>query len=113
MDEYFPGEKEAARKFTWNLYRLRAYNVQFSIMLDTYEDREDMTLEQLKIYPMKTLALEQRLSIDQQWEKYDPNLMEIRVTFWTPKILEKYSSYVDYADLHSKKLKIGKDLNMR
>jgi hypothetical protein len=45
MDEYFPDEKEAARKFTWNLYRLRAYNVQFSIMLDTYEDREDMTLE--------------------------------------------------------------------
>ena len=58
MDEYFPGESEETRKWTWDLYRLRAYNVQFSIMLDTYEGREDMTLEQLKIYPMKTLALE-------------------------------------------------------
>jgi len=27
-----------------NLYRLRAFNVQFSIMMDTYEEREDLTL---------------------------------------------------------------------
>ena len=29
MDEYFPGEAALARSFTENLYRLRAYNVQF------------------------------------------------------------------------------------
>ena len=28
--------------------------------MDTYEGREDLNLEQLKIYPMKTLALEER-----------------------------------------------------
>ena len=63
-----------------SLYRLRAFNVQFEIMLDTYQGREDLTLEQLKIYPMKTLALENRETEDQPWEAYDPNLMEIRLT---------------------------------
>ena len=82
MDEYFPGEAALARSFTENLYRLRAYNVQFQIMLDTYEGREDLTLELLKIYPMKTLALESRASVDDAWEVYDPTLMEIRLTFW-------------------------------
>ena len=38
-------------------YRLRAFNVQFSIMMDTYEGREDLTLELLKIYPMKITRL--------------------------------------------------------
>lgn len=28
-----------------NLFRLRAYNVQFQILLDTYQGREDLTLE--------------------------------------------------------------------
>ena len=30
--------------------------------MDTYDDKPDLTLEQLKIYPMRTLALEQKLS---------------------------------------------------
>jgi len=34
--------------------------MQFKILMDTYGGREDLTLEQLKIYPMKTLALEER-----------------------------------------------------
>jgi hypothetical protein len=29
MNEYFPGETDLTRKFTWDLFRLRAYNVQF------------------------------------------------------------------------------------
>jgi hypothetical protein len=36
-------------------------------MLDTYQDREDLTLEQLKIYPMKSLALEERLDLELKW----------------------------------------------
>ena len=43
-------------------------------MLDTYEGREDLTLEQLKIYPMKSLALEERLG-EEAWSSYDPELM--------------------------------------
>jgi hypothetical protein len=41
-------------------YRLRAYNVQYKIMLDTYTGKEDESIEVLKIYPMKTLALEEK-----------------------------------------------------
>ena len=55
LDEFFQGQN-----INPELFRLRAYNVQFQILLDTYEGREDMTLELLKIYPMKTLALEER-----------------------------------------------------
>jgi len=32
--------------------------------METYTNQEDLTLEQLKIYPMKTLALEQKCSKD-------------------------------------------------
>ena len=53
-------------------FRLRAYNVQYSIMLDTYSGRENETLEVLKIYPMKTLALEEKLE-NETFEDYDPN----------------------------------------
>ena len=74
LKEYFGDQADPS------LYRLRAFNVQFEIMLDTYQGREDLTLEQLKIYPMKTLALERRETQDQPWEAYDPNLMEIRLT---------------------------------
>ena len=45
-------------------FRLRAYNVQYQIMLDTYDDRENDTLEVLKIYPMKTLAFEEKADED-------------------------------------------------
>ena len=62
MAEFF-GEGKADSE----LFRLRAYNVQFKILMDTYEGREDLTLELLKIYPMKTLALEERPSKDRAW----------------------------------------------
>jgi hypothetical protein len=42
-------------------------------MLDTYEGKEDLTLELLKIYPMKTLALEKRESKEEAWKPHDPN----------------------------------------
>ena len=64
MTEFFGSDKA---KMDPNLFRLRAYNVQFKILLDTYQGREDLTLEQLKIYPMKTLALEEKGSSDIEW----------------------------------------------
>ena len=70
-----------------DLFRLRSYNVQFKILMDTYEGREDLTLELLKIYPMKTLALEERPSKDHKWIPYDPSLMQIRLTIWKPTMI--------------------------
>ena len=43
--------------------------------MDTYENREDLTLEQLKIYPMKTLALEQKATNSDNWIPYDQALI--------------------------------------
>jgi hypothetical protein len=60
--------------------------------MDTYEGREDLTLEQLKIYPMKTMAFEQKESIDTPWKVYDPNLMQIRIILWEKDMAEKYFS---------------------
>ena len=50
-------------------------------MLDTYTGREEETLQQLRIYPMKTLALEEKLP-DETFEEYDPDSMLIKVNFW-------------------------------
>lgn len=57
--EYFGAEEVDP-----NLFRLRAFNVQFKIMQDTYDGREDLTLELLKIFPMKTLVLEEKGSLE-------------------------------------------------
>lgn len=50
-------------------------------MLDTYTGRESETLQQLRIYPMKTLALEEKTP-DETFEEYDPDSMLIKVNFW-------------------------------
>lgn len=54
-------------------------------MLDTYTGKEDETLEVLKIYPMKTLALEEKTD-DQTFEEYDPNQIIIKVNPWLPNL---------------------------
>lgn len=41
-------------------FRIRAYNVQNRIMMETFTGLESETLEVLKIYPMKTLVLEEK-----------------------------------------------------
>ena len=41
-------------------------------MLDTYTGKENDSLEVLKIYPMKTLAFEEKLSTE-TFEEYDPS----------------------------------------
>lgn len=56
-------------------------------MLDTYEEREDLTLEQLKIYPMKTLALEKRQDSASPWKAYDPSMMVLKLVFWKPNLV--------------------------
>lgn len=50
-------------------------------MLDTYTGREDQALEVLKIYPMKTLALEEKDDED-MFEEYDPNQIVVKVNAW-------------------------------
>lgn len=81
-------------------------------MLDTYQDREDLTLEQLKIYPMKTLALESRKSPNVHWEPYDPNLMEIRLTPWQPDIIEKFQTLPDFTEKNAQRVKICREMKM-
>jgi hypothetical protein len=40
-------------------------------MMETYTGMENLSLESLKIYPMKTLILEQKAT-DTQFVEYDP-----------------------------------------
>lgn len=41
-------------------------------MQDTYHGNEQKSFEELKIYPLKTLALETKLP-DEEFYEYDPN----------------------------------------
>ena len=75
-------------------------------MLDTFTDREKQTLRALKIYPMRTLALEEKLS-DEIFEDYDPDSMQIKVNFWRDG-LESLTEEV----LKPIELKVSKQLNM-
>jgi hypothetical protein len=50
-------------------------------MMETYDGREQETLEVLKIYPMKTLALEEKRE-EESFEVYDPDSMIVKVNLW-------------------------------
>ena len=50
-------------------------------MLDTYTGRELESFEVLKIYPMKTLVLEEKKSED-EFEEYDPNSIIVKINIW-------------------------------
>ena len=76
-------------------------------MLDTYTGRDTETLQQLKIYPMKTLAFEEKLP-EEVFEDYDSNVMEIKVNFWRSG-LQALSENV----LNPAKLKVKKDMPMQ
>lgn len=49
-------------------------------MMDIYTKKEE-TLEILKIYPMKTLALETKLE-NKSFMDYDPNQMMLKINVW-------------------------------
>mmetsp|Transcript_39072 Transcript_39072/g.51105 ORF Transcript_39072/g.51105 Transcript_39072/m.51105 type:complete len:243 (+) Transcript_39072:1453-2181(+) len=87
-------------------FRLRAFNVQYKIMLDTYTGRENQTLQQLKIYPMKTLAFEEKLP-SESFEDYDPNSMLIKVNFWRSGI-----EALTEEELLPIEVKVRKDMHM-
>ena len=88
-------------------FRLRAYNVQYRIMLDTYTGRDNDSLEVLKIYPMKTLALEEKLP-HETFEDYDPSQMVVKVNLWRSDI-QSLSEDV----LKPRQLKVHKDTVMK
>ena len=75
-------------------------------MMETYTGREQETLEVLKIYPMKTLALEEKLP-DVQFEEYDPDSMIVKVNVWRPG----FTSLVEDVLLPTQ-VKVKKDLLM-
>lgn len=79
-------------------------------MMETYEGREDLTLFDLKIYPMKTLVLEERKSKDIPFEAFDPTLMQIKVVIWTPDIYKDHTSLMDFTEEKSGRIRIPKQM---
>lgn len=62
-------------------FRLRAFNVAHGIPLDTYTGREEESLQVLKIYPLKTLLLEEKEE-NQEFEDYDPDSILVKLNPW-------------------------------
>ena len=88
-------------------FRLRAFSTQYKIMLDTFTGRESESLRELKIYPMKTLVLEEKLPAE-AFEEYDPNSMLIKVNFWRPNL-----EALNEKELRPIELKVKNDMSMR
>jgi hypothetical protein len=91
-----------------SLYRLRAYNLQYRILQETYDDREDLTLELLRIYPMKTLALEERPA-DAAFEPYDADKIQLNIVLYKPGLLENGGNLQDYVETCGKKVRVSFD----
>lgn len=50
-------------------------------MQDTYHGNEQKSFEELKIYPLKTLALETKLP-EEEFYEYDPNQINLKINIW-------------------------------
>jgi len=81
-------------------------------MLDTYTGREKDTLEVLKIYPMKTLALEEKLE-GEDFEEYDPDSMVLKVNVWRPALTSLIEEVLEPAHIKVKKDMVMKDFIMK
>ena len=66
--------------------RIRSYNVPSQTMQETYTGHEKSPLEDLRIYPQKSLALEVKKD-EEIFEEFDPTNMQIKINVWRPKIL--------------------------
>ena len=87
-------------------FRLRSYNIAHKIMTDTYTGGEQETLEALKIYPMRTYALEEK-GDEEMFEEYDPSMMEIKVNIWRPHLTDILEE-----TLLPSRMKVKKDMLM-
>jgi len=61
---------------------------------------------------MKTIALEERQSVEVEWQPYDPASMQIKLTFWKPDIVRTHHSVVEYAEQTWRKIKIPREMTM-
>jgi len=75
-------------------------------MLDTYSNREKEALDVLRIYPLKTVALEQKLDAE-VFEEYDPESMVVKVNVWRRML----TSLIEEVLLPTH-LKVKKDMKM-
>ena len=75
-------------------------------MTDTYTGGEQETLEALKIYPMRTYALEEK-GDEEMFEEYDPSMMEIKINIWRPHLTDILEE-----TLLPSRMKVKKDMLM-
>lgn len=76
-------------------------------MQDTYTGNEDSSFEVLKIFPLKTLALETKTA-DEVFEEYDPNQIILKVNIWRRGI-----TVLDEDTLQPKRMKLSKEDTMQ
>ena len=87
-------------------WRLRAYNIVNKVMQETYTGKENETFEELKIFPLKTLALETKIT-GEEFEEYDPNQIVLKVNSW-----KRYLKILDEENLRPLRIKISKEETM-
>ena len=75
-------------------------------MMETYTGMENLSLESLKIYPMKTLILEQKAP-GTQFLEYDPTSMIVKINIWREGITSLSEDI-----LNPTQISVAKDLPM-
>jgi len=66
---------------------LRNYSMNDGIMQETYEGKEQKTLEDLRFKPHKVLCVETKDS-NENWIEYDPNKIVLKINLWRPNLFE-------------------------
>ena len=65
--------------------RIRNYNYNQDSMQETYNANDDTTLDEIRIYPFKCLALEVKNS-NEKFAEYDPNVINITINVLASKM---------------------------
>ena len=83
--------------------RLRAYQPNTDSMMETYTGRESKTLEELKIFSHKILAVEIKTD-NQVFEEFDADRIAFKIAPWRPEI-----ATLEESDLQVKKVWVSRD----
>jgi hypothetical protein len=83
-------------------FRIRMFNLQSKIKLETFRGREAETLESLRIFPLKVMLLEEK-GEQEEFEDYDPNSMEVKVNLWRDGLVGLTEELLEPVTLKAKK----------
>lgn len=68
-------------------FRLRNYSVNDNLLQESFEGKEQKTLDELKFKSYKVMAVETKKT-EEKWTEYDPSKIVLKINIWRPNLFD-------------------------